>query len=284
MTFNNSGSIVLLGGDCIYVLILIFISILLSYNLISYYLIKRKSIYIIYNSSKIYKSLKLNSYLNKIKNRLDNIGNPYGLNLKKYISIKYFISIVVFIAMYINSKNIILSILLFCIMFFLPNILIFMHLKNESFIINSEISNIVQNIILSLSAKMTFYDSLKTAKNSINYNRLQKEYSNFIENYMMYNFNIFKAISIFSEKFNSYEFNTFLSLLLQGEKEGNMLEVLENFYDSLQLIYYKNLKYKSSKRSLLIILATIILLINSFAIVLYPMAIEISSSFTQIFK
>ena len=159
-----------------------------------------------------------------------------------------------------------------------------MHLKNESFIINSEISNIVQNIILSLSAKMTFYDSLKTAKNSINYNRLQKEYSNFIENYMMYNFNIFKAISIFSEKFNSYEFNTFLSLLLQGEKEGNMLEVLENFYDSLQLIYYKNLKYKSSKRSLLIILATIILLINSFAIVLYPMAIEISSSFTQIFK
>ena len=284
MTFNISGSIVLLGGDCIYVLILIFISILLSYNLISYYLIKRKSIYIINNSSKIYNSLKLNSYLNKIKNRLDNIGNPYGLNLKKYISIKYFISIVVFIAMYINSKNIILSILLFCIMFFLPNILIFMHLKNESFIINSEISNIVQNIILSLSAKMTFYDSLKTAKNWINYNRLQKEYSNFIENYMMYNFNIFKAISIFSKKFNSYEFNTFLSLLLQGEKEGNMLEVLENFYDSLQLIYYKNLKYKSSKRSLLIILATIILLINSFAIVLYPMAIEISSSFTQIFK
>ena len=284
MTFNNSGSIVLLGGDCIYVLILIFISILLSYNLISYYLIKRKSIYIINNSSKIYNSLKLNLYLNKLKNKLDNIGNPYGLNLKKYISIKYFISIVVFIAMYINSKNIILSILLFCMMFFLPNILIFMHLKNESFIINSEISNIVQNIILSLSAKMTFYDSLKSAKNSINYNRLQKEYSNFIENYMMYNFNIFKAISIFSEKFNSYEFNTFLSLLLQGEKEGNMLEVLENFYDSLQLIYYKNLKYKSSKRSLLIILATIILLINSFAIVLYPMAIEISSSFTQIFK
>lgn len=284
MTFNISGSIVLLGGDCIYVLILIFISILLSYNLISYYLIKRKSIYIINNSSKIYNYFKLNSYLNKIKNRLDNIGNPYGLNLKKYISIKYFISIVVFIAMYINSKNIILSILLFCIMFFLPNILIFMHLKNESFIINSEISNIVQNIILSLSAKMTFYDSLKSAKKSINYNRLQKEYSNFIENYMMYNFNIFKAISIFSEKFNSYEFNTFLSLLLQGEKEGSLLEILENFYDSLQLIYYKNLKYKSSKRSLLIILATIILLINSFAIVLYPMAIEISSFFTQIFK
>ena len=215
---------------------------------------------------------------------MDNIGNPYGLNLKKYIFFKYLLSIALFIIMYINSKNLIAAIILFLSLYFLPNILINKYLKNESIIINNEISNIVQSIILSLSANMTLYDSLKTSINSIDYIRLKKEYSKFIENYMMYNFNILKAISIFSTKFNSYDFYMFLSMLSQGEKEGNIIEILDTFYDSLQLTYLKNLKYKSSQRSLMIILSTILILMNSFAIVLYPIVIEISSSFTQMFK
>ena len=101
---------------------------------------------------------------------------------------------------------------------------------------------------------------------------------------MMYNFDIFKAISTFLTKFNSYEFYVFLSLLLQGEKEGNMIEILENFYDSLQFKYFKNLKYKASVRTIMIIFSTLILLINSFAIVLYPIITEISFSFTEMFK
>lgn len=283
MTFRISGSIFYLGGDYIYAIVIICISIFISYNFISYYNVKRKSIYVTNNKDKN-SNLKINYYFEKIKNNLNNIGNPYGLNLKKYIIIKYLISIALLVIMYINSKKFFVSIILFLFIYFLPNILISLHLKNESIIINNEISNIVQSIILSLSANMTIYDSLKSSINSIGYNRLKKEYSKFVEDYMMYNFNIFKATAIFSNKFNSYEFYTFLSLLTQGEKEGNMVEILETFYDSLQLSYIRNLKYKSSTRTIMIIISTIIILINSFVIVLYPIIIEISSSFTQMFK
>ena len=186
--------------------------------------------------------------------------------------------------MYINSKNIILSIILFLCLFFLPNILIYFYSKNESIIIINEISNIVQNIILSLSANMTLYDSLKNSINVISYNRFKEEYSKFVENYMMYNFNILKAIEIFSTRFKSFEFDMFLSLLSQGEKEGNMTEILETFSDSLELTYLKNLKFTSSKRTITIIVSTIFLLIDSFAIVLYPIVMEISTSFTKMFR
>jgi len=286
LTFSISGSIFSLGGGYIYAVVVICISIFISYNFISYYNVKRKSIYITNTKTSKYQNsnLKINYYFEKIESKLKNLGNPYGLNLKKYIIIKYLISIALVIIMYINSKNLFISIILFLFIYFLPNILISTHSKNESIIINSEISNIVQNIILSLSAKMTLYDSLKSSVNSISYNRLKKEYSKFVENYIMYNFNILKAISIFSDKFNSYEFYMFLSLLAQGEKEGNMIEILDTFYDSLQLTYLKNLKYKSSKRSIMIVLSTIVVLINSFVIVLYPIIIEISSSFAEMFK
>lgn len=186
--------------------------------------------------------------------------------------------------MYINSKNLVPSVILFLSLFFLPNILLYFYSKNESMIIIDEVSNIVQSIILSLSVNMTLYDSLKNSLNVISYSRFKEEYSRFIENYMMYNFNIFKAIEIFSTKFKSIEFDMFLSLLAQGEKEGNVIQLLDIFSDSLELTYLKNLKYKSSKRTITIILSTIILLINSFAIVLYPIVIEISSSFTEMFK
>lgn len=223
-------------------------------------------------------------YFNNIQKKLDNLGNPYGLNSKKYIIIKYFLSITLCIIMYINSKNIFISLILFLFIFILPNILIFSYSKRESIIIINEISNIVQNIILSLSANMTLYDSLKSGINVINYDRFKNEYSRFVENYMMYNFDMIKAVSIFSSKFSSFEFNMFLSLLTQGEKEGNLIEILETFSDSLELSYFKTLKYKSSSRTLIIVISTMILLINSFAIVLYPLMIEISSSFVEIFK
>ena len=209
-----------MGGGYIYAIIFICISILISYNLFSYYSIKKKSLYVLKDSHKIFNKSNLNktiNYFTKIQSLINNLGNPYGLNLKKYIIIKYFLSIALFIIMYINSKNFIISILLFLSIFLLPDILISIYSKNESIIIINEISNIVQNIIISLSANMTLYDSLKSSINVINYNRLKNEYSRFIDNYMMYNFDILKAISIFSSKFKSYEFNMFLSLLSLGE-------------------------------------------------------------------
>ena len=148
----------------------------------------------------------------------------------------------------------------------------------------NDISNIVQNIVLSLSANMLLYDSLKNSVDNIENKRFKKEYSIFVNNYRMYNFNIVKAVDEFSQKFSFYEFNMFLSLLIQGEKEGNLLELLESFIENLDITYFKYLKYKSTQRLVVIIFTTFISIVNSFLIVLYPIVIQVSQSFTDIFK
>lgn len=253
----------------------------------SYYFILKKSRVVLSNSfySKVTaKNEKKYRYFLKLDNHLRNMGNPYNLDYKKYIFIKYFLSIFLSIISYINSKNILVSIILYFFIFFIPNILLKLYSKKESIQIVDEISNIVQNIILSLSVNMSLYDSLNMGLSVINNERFKKEYSIFIENYMLYNFNIIKSIELFSKKYNSYEFNMFLSILSQGEKQGNLLELLETFSDTLDLILQKNLKYKLSKNMISIIISTIILLLNSFAIVLYPIIIEITNSFSQMFK
>ena len=267
-------------------LILGIISIFISYNFYSYYLINKKSLFLKNNNNypkKILKKLKIESNISKIENELNNLGNPYGIDIKKYIIIKYFLSVVLSVIMYINSKNIFVSVFMFVSFFMLPNLIIKLFKKNESVIVVEDISNIVQNIVLSLSANMTLYDSLKNSINSINYKRLKVEYSQFVQNYLMYNFNIYKAISIFENKFNSILFDSFLSLLAQGEKEGNLIEILETYSDSLVMEYMKTLKYKESKRMLGIVFVTIVILLNSFVIVMYPLIMQIASSFKNLF-
>lgn len=288
MTLSCFGSIVFSGGDYIYALIFIVISVFISFNVYSYYSMKKKS-FLVKSKKKheihfISSERKFYCYFNRICIELDHLGNPYGLNGKKYIIIKYFLSIALFIIMYFNSRNLVTSIFLFLSFFFLPNILISVYKKKESILMVEDISNIVQNIILSLSANMNLYHSLKISVSAISYKRLKEEYAKFVENYMLYNFNLYKAISLFSDKFHSFEFNMFLSLLSQGEKEGNMMEILETFSDSLELMYFKNLKYKASRKMLGIILITVVILINSFMIVLYPIMIEITTSFTKLFR
>lgn len=275
------------GGDYIHVLIIIIVSLLLSYNLISYYFISKKAKYVITKKNKFITKINfkfLDNYFKKIDENLNSIGNPYGLTLKKYILIKYFISSFLFIVQLFNSKNILVSFLLLIVFFLLPDILIKTYKRTESIQLINEISNIVQNIILSLSANMSLYDSLKSSIDCINNKRFKYEYTNFINNYIMYNFNIVKASGDFQKKFSSYEFNMFLSILIQGEKEGNMLELLESFSGSMDLMYFKFLKYKAARKTFVIIFSTVISMANSFLIVLYPIIIQLVDNFSNIFK
>lgn len=228
--------------------------------------------------------LFLRKYFTKIYFYLLNAGNPYGITAKNYIIIKYFLSIILSIFAFVNTSNFFVSLCLFIFIYFLPNILVELALKTESIKIINDISNTVQNIVLSLSANMSLYASLKNCIESIENKRFKLEYRRFVNNYKIYNFNITKAVAEFSEKFSFYEFNMFLSLLIQGEKEGNVLELLDNFINTLDFVRFKYLKFKASQRTILIILTTLISMINSFLIVLYPIFIQISNNFKDIFK
>mgnify|MGYP003288926480 CR=1 FL=1 len=268
------------------------ISIFISYNLISYYFILKKSKYVkktyidddfLFKLATKTKFYSINKYLISKQEKLINSGNLYGLNLFKYIIIKYFLSTFLFFTLFYNSKNFFLSIIIFLIIFFLLDILIYVFEKNEGSKLVNEISNIVQNIILSLSANMSLYDALISSINIIKYERFKKEYIEFINKYRMHNYNMVLAVNEFEKKFNTYEFNMFLSILIECEKEGKYIELLENLEKSLEIRYFKYLEIQSIKNTFVIVFAIIIALLNSIAIIGYPMIIEIFTSVNEIF-
>jgi hypothetical protein len=121
-------------------------------------------------------------------------------------------------------------------------------------------------------------------KTNIKYKRFREGFESFINDYLMYNFNMIKAIDNFKLKFNSYEFNMFLNIILQGEKEGKIIESLTVFSETLDLSYFKYLKYKEAKRIMFVTIASIISLINITILAIYPIIIQISENLQNIFN
>lgn len=278
---------ILKGGDYIYVLILSIFSIFLSYYVVSNYYVSNKSKYII--SNKYFKSIKLNikifeSSFSKYKNILNNLGNPYGINFSKFKLIKYIISPIIFILVIYRSHNIILSLIYFFIFFNIPNLMIYIYVRNESFKIINDISEVSNNLKLALSCNIPLHESLKYVKENIEYKRFKEGFDVFIDDYLMYNFNMIKAIDNFKLKFNSYEFNMLLNIILQGEKEGKIIESLTIFSETLDLSYFKYLKYKETKRIMFVVVASIISLINITILAIYPIIMQISENLQNIFN
>lgn len=127
------------------------------------------------------------------------------------------------------------------------------------------------------------HESLKYVRNVIEYKRFKECFDIFVNDYLMYNFNMIKAIDNFKPKFESYEFNMFLNIILQGEKEGKIIESLTIFSETLDLSYYKYLKYNEAKRIMFITIASIISLINISIMALYPIIMQISGNLQNIF-
>ena len=218
-----------------------------------------------------------------MKSELKSLNNPYRLNFKNYIFIKYILSITFFILITFRNNNFVIGIISFIIIFFLPNLLILLFKRKEALIVINELFKISDNILLSLSSNMTVYESLKICIKNIKYKRLKEYLEMFVLDYEIYNFNIEKAIGNIQDKFNCVEFNMFLDILVQGEKEGKLIENIEMFSDNLEMSYFKTLKYKESKRMTYVVISCIIAVMNISVVTLYPMINEIVTSMTKIF-
>ena len=279
------------GGDNIHAVIFLIVSIVLSYSIVSYLNIIKKSKYVNSNKfnsntilSKIMESNNfLSGYLNSANNKIVSLETPYGLTLAKYLLIKYFISVLFFIVIYFRSRNIFLSLMLFFILFFIPNILISSYKRKENLNLIGEISNIVQSLILSLETSMNIHQALMVSYNTLKYKRFKDNYKKFVDNYMLYNLNTAKALEEFSRKFNSYEFNMFVSILLDSNKNIGLKEGLETFSKTLDIVYFKYLRYKLEKNFLIVSVFIVVSLINIFLLVGYPMIMQISDGFKNLF-
>lgn len=130
---------------------------------------------------------------------------------------------------------------------------------------------------------MSVKDALKIGSNTLKYQRFIINYNKFVDDYLMYNLNLKRAIEPFSKKFNSYEFNMFLSVISDLDNPNSMLERLEIFSKTLESLYFKYLRYKAEKNFLIASLTTVVSLINIFLLAGYPMAVQISSGFENLF-
>lgn len=270
----------------IYVIFFIVLSLLI-YNLILYLQIKKKQ-KVILQSNNIYISKNkknfISSYINKIESKLFNLGYPHKLNTKKYIAFKYILPIVIFIIAILNYKSIKISLILFLISFFTPNYLLYSYTKDEKNILINEIKNITNSIILSLSAYGTLEYALNIAKSTLTYPRFVTEFDKFIYDYKMYGYNIKQAALNLEKKFDSYELSLFLSTLIQGNAEGNLLENIEKFSETLELNYFKYLKKKSAQRLMYVTLGTVLSLVNIVLVVMYPIFKQVIDNLQVIFS
>ena len=271
-----------------YIYVIIFIALsLLIYNLISYSQVKKKQKAIL-QSNNIYLSKNkknfVSLYINKIESKLFNLGYPYKLNTKKYIVFKYVLPIVIFIIGVLNYNSIKISLILFLISFFTPNYLIYSYTKDEKNILINEIKNLTNSIVLSLSAYGTLEYALNIAKNTLTHPRFILEFDKFIYEYKMYGYNIKQAAINLEKKFDSYELSLFLSTLIQGDAEGNLLENLEKFSETLELNYFKYLKKKSAERLMYVTLGTVLSLVNIVLVVMYPIFKQVIDNLQVIFS
>lgn len=272
--------------ESIYVVTYIIISLLI-YNLISYIRVKKKEKQIL-KSNNIYLSKRKKSfvinYVNKIESKLFNLGYPYKLTTKKYIVFKYILPLIIFIIGILNYRDIKIPLILFLIFFFTPNYLLYSYAKNERNLLIEEIKNITNSIILSLSAHGTLEYALSIAKNALNYPRLIIAFEKFIYEYKMYGYDIRKAAISLENKFDSYELILLLGTLIQGEQEGNLLENLEKFAETLELNYFKYLKKKSAERLMYVTLGTVLSLVNIILVVMYPIFKQVIDNLQIIFS
>lgn len=275
------------GGDYIYVIVFMLFSVFLSYQIVLYYIIYNKSKRVIskeIHSKLLFKLDFLNLYIRNVEKILSDSGYPYKMNTYSYIFLKYFLSTFLFIITTIRGLNFFVSLMYFISIFFLPNILIKIFKRNEAIKIISDIDNIVQTLILLLSSKIPLHESLKLSIDVISSARLKKEFEVFVNDYILYNFNMAGAVEKMANKFNSYELNMFLSLLIQIDKDGNILENLEAFEKTLELSYFKYLKYRAAKRLLYVSFSTVLSLVDIILIVLYPIFIQLTNNLSIIFK
>lgn len=287
LTFTLHGAIVLLeGGDQIYEIIKISLSIVLSYNLISYYFIKNKEKFIstkrsIFSNTKLLKNFQ-QRYFITVQEELNYLGNPYGLNITKYVFIKYILSIFLVILFAIQKRSFIQIILIFLILFFLPNVLILNYKKKESIHVINDLQSIINNMQISLATSNNLYDSLKFALLNVRYNRFKESFLDFVEEYKMYNYNVKKASKKLIDKFSQKELKTFVEILDDNKSCKNTLELLERFKEVTNRKEESALKNYYMKLNSYILCMSIIILILSFVLVIYPISIQILKSLNTI--
>lgn len=259
---------------------------MLSKNLFNQYYIFKKSNNIISNKNFYQKLIKYSNafnYFNLVKLKLNSLNNPYRLTFKNYILIKYFLSFFIFLIILIRYNNYTVAIFYFIILFFIPNLFIYIYTKKENIKLICDIDTINQILIMSLTSKLSLESSFILALQSIKNQRFKTSFKIFIDEYIYFNYNLKIPTYNLTTKFNSSEVLKWFSILLQDRENIGLVNSLEVYSSELENTNYSHIKYKMATSILGISLASILAIINILLIVLYPMFYQITNEINLMF-
>lgn len=226
----------------------------------------------------------LSRYIYSIKKLLENVNLPINLTVKKFIFIKYILSVLIFLISLLNYRTLTVPSILFITIFFIPNIIIKNHVKSQNIKLIKELKVLNSNLMLQLSAYVPFKDALKNSVEQIGDVYIKKNFNRFVYDYEVMGFNIRKPAEKLVSKFKSDELVSFMQMLLQCEDEGNIIENLEGFDATLKMSYFKYLNSQAIKRTIYMILGTVLMLINITILCVYPMLVQMYSNLNMIFS
>lgn len=224
------------------------------------------------------------NFLSSKENFLSKQGYPLKLNAISYYFTKIFLTFLLFCAGAINYDSVAFGVLLGSFGFFFLNIYVHVYSKNRNTEICIDLLNVVNSIILQLSAEVTLKDSLKYQYQNCKNEDFRKAILEFSMEYQFSELNIEKSLKELKNKFDILELNMFCNSLKEYNKVGNIIDVLENLSETLKIKYMNKVKEDTRTKVLYITFGVITALGNIILITFYPLFISIGQGFNNIFS
>lgn len=224
------------------------------------------------------------NFVNSKENYLSKQGYPLNLNAISYYTLKIFLVVLFLTAGIVNYQSITLGVALSILGYFCIDLYILLHKKNRNNEICVDLLNVVDSIILQMSAEISLKDSLRYQYQNCKNKDFKKAMLEFSTQYAFSELNIEKSIKNLRDKFDILELNMFCNSLKEYNKVENIIDILENLSEMLKMKYIEKVKEDTREKVLYITFGVIIALGNIILITFYPLFISIGQGFNSIFS
>ena len=273
----------------LFVSILVFVYCLLNriklHKFVRKYILKRNINYVP-NQNKNYNSKILKIIISKIQQKdimLNNLGNPYGLNGKKFYIIKVALPIFFLQLSIINKVNVIAIIVVEIISFLIMDILVLLNKKSLYNSVQKDLQNVIDSLYLQITSNITMDKILRNIPYVCNNNIVKSAFISMSNVYEYTGFNIQLAVLELKKRFDIVEVNMFCNVLVEQTMLGENLYMLENLSNILAQKNIEMIKTSTRKKVMLITIGIAVSLINISLLVFYPIINTFSQGFNNIF-
>ena len=224
------------------------------------------------------------NFINSKENFLSKQGYPLNLNAISYYFIKIFLALILLWAGVVNYKSFLLGVILGIFGFFALDIYVLLNKRTRNNEICVDLLNVVDSVILQLSAEVSLKDSLRQQYQNCKNESFRKAILEFSTQYELSELNIDASLDELQNKFDVMELNMFCNSLKEYNKVGNIIEILENLSDTLKIKYLDKIKEDTRTKVLYITFGVVLALGNIILITFYPLFISIGQGFNNIFS